>query len=119
MYKMMTAKEVIDRLWDRVGLNRKVDFTFDNIEVCPEREPSGWYGVKLLTPFDETDELLAFGYYGGGATRVYHVNSILDGDSSEEAIKLACAKRLQMYMDEMCEWNGKCEKVCVEIEEEK
>lgn len=105
MYKMMTAKEIIDLLFD----NRELNFTFDDIDIDATYEPSGWHGIKIITVFD--NDMLVIGYYGGGATT--SINTPFFDDT--EKIKKLYTKALQKYMDNECEWNGKCKKVCVEL----
>lgn len=122
MYKMMTAKEVIDKLWEMPECNRKLDFTFDDLELEPDSTPEGWYGVKITQIFDEYYDVLALGYYGGGSTEVYDLDrEIYNSDKwlyqGEDAIKQICIEKLQNFMNFWCDGDS-CIKICVEIEEE-
>lgn len=66
-YRFMTVKEIADML------------TPD--DVTKNFEPSGWYGVKRCSLFDEPLGVLCFGYYGGGSSRIeeiYEKKEIID-----------------------------------------
>lgn len=117
MYKMMTAQEVIEKLWEMPEYNRQVNFTFNDLDVYPEQDIEGWYGVKLLQIFDEYYDVFAIGYWGGPGTVVYDIDLELEGGYSVDSAKQFCAKKLQKYMNDWCGCSGGCEKVCVEIEE--
>ena len=108
-YQMMTAQEVIDTLLN--SDTKELDFTFDDLEFDDAQDISGWHGIKLITVFD--NELLVIGYYGSGA--LVSVNTPFFNDT--EATKRFYTKALQKYMNNECGWNGKCEKICVEIKE--
>lgn len=117
MYKMMTAKEVIDLLWD----TKSVDFTFDNIDEDPDCDPTGWYGVKLINIFDEQYGVIAMGYYGGGFTYVYEIEQLDPEVEKEEELKQVCVWALEKYLSMMREnegYDSDYGKVCVEIKEE-
>lgn len=117
-YKMMTAAEAINRLFEMERF-KELSFTFDNIDEDSECDPSGWYGMKLMKIFDEEDYVFAMGYYGGGSTEVYDIYGIVDNSSNVECVKEYCTKRLQNFMDTWCDSFEPCEKICVEIKEEK
>lgn len=120
MYKMMTAKQVIDLLFDLPKDEREIFFTFDDADLYPELEPSGWHGIKITTIFDEFDGVLAIGYCGGGSTVAYDIYGCVDDSDNRECVKEFCTKKLQEYMDN--DWDGRlfesCPTICVEIEEE-
>ena len=113
-YKMITAAEAIDRLFALKTKTKKLDFTFDDIDLCDD-DPSGWYGMKLMKIFDEEDYVFAMGYYGGGSTEVYDIYGMVDDSYSEERVKEYCAARLQNFMNTWCDTIAPCEKICVEI----
>ena len=115
-YKMMTAKEAIDYLFETK--DKAFDFTFDRLDLDPDVEPSGWYGVKVITLFDAIpDDFFVMGYYGGGATEGYNVWGNVDSSDTIEAIKEFMAFKLQDYMSTWCDYSSECEKICVEIKE--
>lgn len=113
-YKMMTAEEAIEELFE---LDRPcgLDFTFDDIDEDPDCDPSGWYGMKLTKVFDECDYVFAIGYYGGGSTKVYDIYGLVDNSDIEECVKKYCTDKLQKFMNTWCDSFGCCEKICVEI----
>lgn len=115
MYKMMTAREVIDTLFEMPDGNQNLDFTFDDIDTYPEVEPCGWYGIKLTKLFDEWDKVLAIGYWGGGSTVVYDIYNRVDNSDNDESVKEFCVDQLQYFMNMWCDSTGACEKICVEI----
>ncbi len=119
-YKMLTAKEAIDYLVETK--DKSFDFTFDILNLDPDVEPSGWYGVKIINIFDENPYgFFVMGYYGGGSTDGYDIyGNVGDADNIEE-VKAFMTRKLQVYMNIWCEWTqlgGVCEKICVEIEED-
>ena len=114
-YKMMTAAEAIDRLFALKTKTKKLDFTFDDLDLDPECEPSGWYGMKLMKIFDEEDYIFAMGYYGGGSTEVYDIYGMIDNSNDEKCVKEYCAARLQSFMSTWGDTITPCEKICVEI----
>jgi hypothetical protein len=118
MYKMMTAAEAIEELFKLKTRTKKLDFTFDDIDIDPECKPSGWYGIKLTKIFDEEDCVFAMGYYSGGSTEVYDIYGMVDDSDNEECVKEYCAAKLQNFMDTWCDSFEPCEKICVEIEED-
>lgn len=115
--KMMTAREAIERLFSMQNKTKRVDFTFDDIELDPNIEPSGWYGMKLTQIFDEYEEVFALGYWGGGCTEVYDIyNCVEEYDS--ETIKDFCVNKLQEFMDKWCDRMSGCDKICVDMRPE-
>ena len=114
-YKMMTAAEAIDKLFGMEHV-KELSFTFDDLDMDPECDPEGWYGMTLMKIFDEDDGVFAMGYYGGGSTEAYDIYGMIDASDDEECVKEYCAARLQSFMDTWCGWSGPCEKICVEIE---
>ena len=113
-YKMMTAKQTINELFE--SEQKQLDFTFDDIDKDPDCEPSGWYGLRLTKIFDENDYVLAIGYYGGGSTEVYDIYGLLDNSDDEECVIEFCTQKLQDYMNIWNTVNDYCEKICVEIQ---
>lgn len=72
-YSFKTIKEVADELL-ALPPGESIDFTFDTPDDVTEGfEPSGWFGVKITTLFDEKFGLLCFGYYGGGGLRIEEI----------------------------------------------
>ena len=114
-YKMMTAAEAIDKLFSLKTKTKRLDFTFDDIDLDPECDPSGWYGMKLMKIFDEEDYVFALGYWGGGSTEVYDIYGLVDNSYSEECVKKYCVEKLQNFMNNWCGTITPCEKICVEI----
>lgn len=114
-YKMMTASEAIDRLFGLKTKTKRVDFTFDDLDMDPELEPSGWYGMKLMKIFDEEDYVFAIGYWGGGSTEVYDIYRMVDNSGDEDCVKEYCTARLQSFMNTWCDTFKPCNKICVEI----
>lgn len=120
MYKMLTAKEAIDYLVETK--DKSFDFTFDRLDLDPDVEPGGWFGVKIINIFDENPYgFFAMGYYGGGSTEGYDIyGNVGDADNIEE-VKEFMVHKLQAYMNIWCEWTqlGEvCERICVEIKED-
>lgn len=113
-YKMMTARQAIDELFNMES--KQLDFTFDDIDKDPDCDPSGWYGLRLTKIFDEDDYVLAIGYYGGGSTEVYDIYGLVDNSDNEEYVKEFCAKKLQDYMNAWSGLNNDCKKICIEIQ---
>lgn len=116
-YKMMTAAEAIEHLFN-MERQKKLAFTFDNIDEDPECEPSGWYGMVLTKIFDEDDYVFVMGYYGGGSTEAYDIYGMVDNSDNIERVKEYCTKRLQSFMNTWCDSFRLCEKICVEMEED-
>lgn len=115
MYVMMTAQEVIEKLWEMPADKRALDFTFDDLDLLPETNPTGWHGVKFTKIFDEEDCVLAIGYYGGGSTVTYDIYGLCDYSNDEECVKEFCAEKLQEYMNTWNDSAYKCRKICVEL----
>lgn len=119
MYKMMTAKQVIDYLWT-LEKNEDISFTFDDIELDPDIEPTGWYGIKIARLFDEFYGFLAIGYWGGSCTQIYSLDEIaFDFSRTKEDndfyLKQFCVLKLQEFMNSYTEYDYPCNKICVEI----
>ena len=118
-YKMMTAKQTIDFLFNLPETQREVDFTFDDIDKDPDCDVSGWYGVKLTKIFDETDYVFVMGYWGGGSTEAYDIYGLIDNSDDEDCVKEFCTEKLQNFMNCWCDDSfNHCKKICVEIEED-
>lgn len=115
MYKMMTAAEAIDKLFTLKTKTKTLDFTFDDLDLDPDLEPSGWYGMKLTKIFDEDDYVFAMGYYGGGSTETYDLYGMVDDVDDIERVKEYCTKRLQNFMNTWCDLSVPCAKICVEV----
>ena len=117
-YKMMTAAEAIDRLFALKTKTNKLDFTFDDLDIDPDCEPSGWYGMRLMKIFDEEDYVFVMGYYGGQSTELYDIYGMVDDSNDVECVKQYCAARLQNFMNTWGDSFEPCEKICVEIGED-
>ena len=103
-YRFMTVREVAEKLFSmKEGEN--IDFTFDNEEYT--QEPTGWYGFKRVTIFDEPYGNICIGDYGASATRIH---SIYDNTVDE------IAEIIQQWLDDESGYN--IEKVCVEMKAE-
>lgn len=117
-YKMMTAAEAIEELFKLKTRTKKLDFTFDDIDIDPECEPSGWHGMKLMKIFDEEDCVFAMGYYGGGSTETYDIYGMIENSDDIERVKEYCTARLQNFMNTWGDSFEPCKKICVEIRED-
>lgn len=121
MYKMLTAKEVIDLLFELPKEEREISFTFDDVDADPDCDPAGWHGIKLTKIFDEFDNVLAIGYWGGGSTVAYDIYGLVDDSNNRKRVQEFCTDKLQEYMDN--NWDGcwlgqSCPTICIEIKKE-
>ena len=119
-YKMMTAKEIVDLLYEMPDDEQMLYFTYDDCTDFEEGdEPDGGvYCVKFTRIFDEFDKVFAIGYMGGGSTVAYDLYGCVDNTYDSTYLKEFCTKKLQEFLDTWCEWGQPgtvCEKVCVEI----
>ena len=96
-YTFMTPKELIDFMFEKKI--RELDFTLDeDMEAISEgAEPTGWYGIKLLNLFGDSEfpDVMLLGYYVGGTDRA----DLLNGwDESGRKIETEeDAKRFAVY----------------------
>ena len=118
MYKMITAKEAIDLLFALPSKERMLSFTFDDLDLEPDCNPSGWHGIQMTRIFDEWNGVFAIGYWGGGSTVAYDIYGHVEDDNDRDSVKTFCTQKLQEYMNNWCDFIGPCEKICVEIEED-
>lgn len=97
-YKFLTAEELAKAI-DIAPVDTEIAFTFDQPEEYDDMEisPSGWYGVKLINIFDESADLLAIGYYGGGSTMVFEVGNIMEDNNCNKYE--AIVKMIRDYME--------------------
>lgn len=116
-YEMMTATEAIEELF-KLDKPSELSFTFDDIDVDTECDPSGWYGMKILRIFDEDAGVFVMGYYGGGSTEAYDIYGMVDNSDNIKCVKEYCVARLQNFMNTWCDTFEPCEKICVEIKED-
>jgi hypothetical protein len=117
-YKMMTAAEAVDYLFALQCQEKKLNFTFDDLDIDPDCDPSGWHGAQMTKIFDEYYGIFAIGYWGGGSTFAYDIYcNVYDVDDCEE-VKEFCTQKLQQYMNDCWDSAGNCEKICVEIKED-
>lgn len=114
-YKMMTAKETIDYLFELPRKERELSFTFDNLDFDPDCVPSGWHGIKMMRIFDEWHDVFAVGYWGGGSTVAYDIYGCIEDDNDSGCVKEFCVNKLQEYMNNWSDLFTTCEKICVEI----
>ena len=113
-YKMMTAKEAIDYLVETK--DKSIDFTFDNLDLDPDADASGWYGAKIVNIFDEVPEgFFVMGYWGGGSTVGYDIYGNVDNSDNINYVKDFMAEKLQNFMNTWYDSFEPCEKICVEI----
>lgn len=113
-YKMMTAAEAIDYLI--ATKDKSIDFTFDDLDIDPEADVSGWYGVKIINIFDENPEgFFVMGYWGGGSTEGYDIYGNVDNSHSIDCVKDFMSEKLQNFMNMWCGSFEPCKKICVEI----
>ena len=117
-YKMMTAKEAIDYLFELPDDQRELSFTFDDLDYDPDCDPSGWHGMKVMNIFDEWHGVFAIGYWGGGSTVAYDIYGLTEDENDGVHVREFCANQLQNYMNNWCDMSKLCEKICVEIEED-
>lgn len=101
-YKFMSVEEVAEKLMSNER-GVPVDFTFDDEYMT--QEPTGWYGVKIIDLFDETNGCLAFGIYGGGMNRVEEIIP------SDESVTV----KLQRFLNDEVGYEVK--KICVDVSE--
>ena len=115
-YRMMTAAEAIDRLFALKTKTKKLDFTFDDLDLDPEADISGWYGARIINVFDENPYgFFVMGYYGGGSTEGYDIYGMVDDADDIDRVKDFMTERLQSFMNTWCDSFEPCEKICVEI----
>lgn len=100
-YKIITASELADKLKEK-RFEESIDFSFDT--TLEDGEPYGWFGVKIVKLFDESNGCLTMGYYGGGATIARCINP---EDNLEELLK--------EMLQELSETNGRVECICVDL----
>ena len=113
-YKMMTAAEAIDYLIETK--DKSIDFTFNDIDLDPEAEVSGWYGAKIINIFDEDPYgFFVMGYYGGGSTEGYDIYGMVDDADDIECVKDFMTEKIQIFMNTWSDTFGPCAKICVEI----
>ena len=119
-YKMMTAKEAIDYLV--VAKDKSFDFTFDRLDLDPDVDVCGWYGVKIVNIFDESPYgYFVMCYWGGGSTEGYDIYGCVDNADDMAEVKEFMTDKLQAFMNRWCDWSNLgevCKKVCVEIKED-
>ena len=116
-YQMMTAPEAIDYLISTK--DKSIDFTFDDLDLYPDMEVSGWYGVKIINIFDETpDGFFVMGYWGGGCTEGYDIYGMVDNSDDIDCVKDFMAEKLQNFMNTWCDSFEPCKRICVEIKED-
>lgn len=96
-YTFMTAEELINLMFERKI--RELDFTLDEDEeeINEGGDPSIWYGIKLLNPFDGSEfaDVMLLGYYGGGTDK----SVLLNGwdENGKEIETETDAKRFATY----------------------
>lgn len=102
-YKIVTISE-LTKMLEGKKFNESIDFSFDTT-LEEGREPSGWFGIKIVNLFDEPKGCIAIGYYGGGATIVRDIDS-----------KITMEEQLQGMLWGLSETCDPVEYVCVDLE---
>lgn len=100
-YKFLTVREVAERL-QKMNEGEVLDVTFDDEEMI--QEPTGWFGLKKITIFDEPYGNICMGDYGASATRI---------DSLQENTVEEIAEVIQFWLED--ESGYTIDKLCVEI----
>lgn len=100
-YKFLTVREVAERL-QKMNEGEILDFTFDNEEMI--QEPTGWFGFKKISIFDEPYGNICMGDYGASATRIHS----LQKNTVEEIAEI-----IQFWLED--ESGYTIDKLCVEI----
>lgn len=99
-YKIITVKELADMLESR-EFDESVDFTFDD-EIVDE--PTGWFGVKKVSLFDEPYGCIAVGYYGGSDMTIRSINP-----------DIPLEQTLREMLQEVADFNSEVKTVCVDM----
>lgn len=100
-YKFLTVREVAERLY-KMDEGEVLDFTFDDEEMI--QEPTGWFGFKKISIFDEPHGNICMGNYGASATRIHS----LQENTVEEIAEI-----IQFWLED--ESGYTIDKLCVEI----
>lgn len=100
-YEIVTISELAKMLEGKKS-NESIDFSFDT--TLEDGEPSGWFGIKKVNLFDESNGCVAIGYYGGGATIARNIDS-----------DITLEEQLKEMLWELSETNEPTEKVCVDL----
>lgn len=100
-YKIIAVKELADMLESR-EFDKSVDFTFDD-EIVDE--PTGWFGVKKVSLFDEPCGCIAVGYYGGSDTIIRGID-----------LDIPLEQTLREMLQEVADFNSEVKVVCVNME---
>lgn len=94
-----------------------ITFTLDTeSEIEVKGEATGWYGIAKISIFDEINDLIAIGYYGGDETVVYNFNDVdlqTEDEVAEEVAKFI-VRYLRMMIDDRF-YGGS--KLCVDMED--
>lgn len=99
-YKLLTIREVAERL-QKMKEGEVFDFTFDEEKI---QEPTGWFGFKKISIFDEPYGNISMGDYGASAT---HIHSLQENTVEE------IAEIIQFWLDHE---SGYCVgKLCIEV----
>ena len=102
-YTFMNAGELINFMFDKKI--RELDFTFDEDEeeIAEGVDPTFWYGIKLINPFDDSEfaDVMLLGYYGGGADKAILLNGWDENGreiKNEEDAKRFAISQLKRYI---------------------
>lgn len=105
--------EQLGKAINNAPFNTIFDFTLDQStdDFYNETEPTGWYGAKITTIFDEYQGVFAIGYYGGGCTQIVDIGYEFPNKNAETCI----IEGLKDYINNQADH---IKKVCVEITDE-
>lgn len=97
----------------KAPMNTRFDFTLDQStdDWYHEKEPTGWFGAKITSIFDEYQGIFAIGYYGGGCTRIVDI----DYECYDKNIGTCIIEALKDYINNQAD---DIEKICVEVTDE-
>lgn len=114
--EFLTPLEIAKMVMDKDNKD-DITFTLDTeSEIEVKGEATGWYGIAKISIFDEINDLIAIGYYGGDETVVYNFNDVdlqTEDEVAEEVAKFI-VRYLRMMIDDRF-YGGS--KLCVDMED--
>ena len=114
--EFLTPLEIAKMVMDKDNKD-DITFTLDTeSEIEVKGEATGWYGIAKISIFDEINDLIAIGYYGGDETMVYNFNDVdlqTEDEVAEEVAKFI-VRYLRMMIDDRF-YGGS--KLCVDMED--
>ncbi len=98
--------------------NTVFNFTFDTeVEIKMQGEATGWHAAKITEIFDDTDGVLAFGYYGGGTTLAIGLELLYGMHTEKMPPARAIANQLIKWINDHVENFTTADTICLEIDE--